>query len=476
MSGVGSGDRVAILAPMSPVFLELLFACARIGAMMMPINWRLSAREIAGIMADGNPHLILVGSEFLHLLAETESCPPKIGIEAEYPEWRGSGSLDLPAAGTDPHAPVLLLYTSGTTGQPKGVMLSQANLALNERTAREAWGFDRTSVNLVAMPLFHIGGIGYGLMALSQGGVTVLHDGLDPEQVLDAIADFRVTHAFFVPAVIQRLVDHADRVGGAPSGLRRMIYGASPIGEGLLRRAIATFGCAFHHAYGMTETAGTVITLPPEYHNPDATNSEVLRSCGKPLPWVEFALIDPQTSQPVSVGEVGEIRVRSAMNMVGYWNKPEETAAVIDEGGWLATGDAAYQDADGFVYIHDRYKDMIVSGGENIYPAEVENVLADQPDIAEVSVIGIAHEKWGETPRAYAVPKPDCAPTERQVIDFVRSRLAHYKCPTSVVFVDTLPRTASGKVMKQELRKLAKLSSRAAPGSAAETSCGGGES
>jgi long-chain acyl-CoA synthetase len=354
----------------------------------------------------------------------------------------------------DPDAPTLLLYTSGTTGMPKGVLISQTNLSYVERMAREIWAFDAASINLVAMPLFHIGGIGYGMMALSQGGHTVLLDRLDPPSIVETVNRHGVTHSFFVPTVVQRLVDNVEAGGEAPRGLKRILYGAAPIGEPLLRRALALFGCEFSHAYGATETAGTVISLPPDQHDPDGPIPERLRSCGRPLPWVELTLVDPATGQPVATGEVGEIRIRSGMVTQGYWRKPDETAAAITADGWLKTGDAAYRDDDGYVFIHDRYKDMIVSGGENVYPTEIENVLGAHPAVGQVAVIGVAHPKWGETPRAYVVPRAGATPDEAEMIAFTRARLAHYKCPTSIRFVAELPQTASGKILKKDLREI----------------------
>jgi long-chain acyl-CoA synthetase len=217
---------------------------------------------------------------------------------------------------------------------------------------------------------------------------------------------------------------------------------------------MAAFGCDFTHAYGMTETSGTVVTLQPEDHDPDGPHKDRLRSCGKPFEWVDLRLVDPATGKMVEVGEVGEIRIKSPMNMLGYWRKPQETAQTVTREGWLCTGDAAWQDADGYVYIHDRYKDMIVSGGENIYPAELENILQSHPQIAEVSVIGTPHPRWGETPRAYVVRRVGAELTEAELIAYTRERLAHYKCPTSAVFVEALPRNASGKVLKRDIRLL----------------------
>ncbi len=450
--GVADGDRVALLAHAAPIFYELAYACAKIGAIMLPLNWRLAPREIGQIVADAEPALVLVQSALAAHLAEAPATPC-IDLDALFAS-AVTAPVPLMVRDIDPHAPTLLLYTSGTTGVPKGVLISQANLSYVGRMARETWNFDATSVNLVAMPLFHIGGIGYGMMALSQGGHTVLLDRLDPTSIVETVNRHGITHAFFVPTVIQRLVDHVEAGGEIPRGLRRILYGAAPIGEPLLRRALALFGCDFSHAYGATETAGTVVSLPPAEHNPDGATPERLRSCGRPLPWVELDLVDPATEQPVATGEVGEIRIRSGMVMLGYWRKPQETAAAVTADGWLRTGDAAYRDAEGFLFIRDRYKDMIVSGAENIYPTEIENVLGAHPDVGQVAVIGVPHEKWGETPRAYVVPRVGANPDEAALIDFTRARLARYKCPTSIRFVGALPQNASGKILKKDLRAL----------------------
>lgn len=450
-AGVGRGDRVSILDKTSTTPMELFFACGLIGAIMMPLNWRLSPAEVAGILRDGTPSVIFVADELRHLLAEAPVVAATIGLGAAFEDWLGDADTRDPGVPHGPHDPVLLLYTSGTTGTPKGVMLTHESHGYSGEVAK-AWDFNPASVNLVAMPLFHIGGLGYGMMGMSQGGHTVLIQQPDPALVMDLIERCRVTHALFVPTVIQALVEHAEQHPASLSSFRRMVYGAAPIGEELLRRAMSVFQCAFTHAYGLTESSGTVVTLQPEDHDPDGPLKSRLRSCGKALPWVELGLFDPATGKAVAPGDVGEIRLRTPMNMLGYWGKPDETAAAITPDGWLCTGDAAWQDADGYLYIHDRYKDMIVSGGENIYPAELENTLQSHPGIAEVSVIGTPHPRWGETPRAFVVARESAELTEAEVIAYTRARLATYKCPTSVVFVEALPRNASGKVLKREIR------------------------
>ncbi len=452
--GVKPGDRVALLDLSSPVSYELSYGCAKAGAIMMPLNWRLSAREVAAIVANGRPRVLLYATSMASLLDEVTTPLARINIDQDYAAWRDVASAIDPSLAYAPDDAVLLLYTSGTTGQPKGVMISHRNLSFVGRTASEAWGFTTASVNLVAMPLFHIGGIGYGMMALSQGGKTVLVRQADAKTVMDAMHRHHVTHGFFVPTVIQQLVDRAEECGDVPNSMERMIYGGAAMSPTLLARALAAFGCGFSHAYGMTETSGTVISLPPEDHATDGPHAERLRSCGRAFPWVELAIMDPAQGQPVASGEVGEIWVRSGMNMRGYWENPQATAATITPDGWLRTGDAACQDADGYVYIRDRYKDMIVSGGENIYPTEIENVLHTHQAVKEVAVVGVPHPRWGETPRAYVVLKPGETVTEAALLEYTRARLARYKCPTSFVLLAALPRNASGKVLKHELRAL----------------------
>jgi acyl-CoA synthetase (AMP-forming)/AMP-acid ligase II len=236
------------------------------------------------------------------------------------------------------------------------------------------------------------------------------------------------------------------------SSLRVFVYGASPISEDVLARSVRMFGCKFWQAYGLTETTGAVVNLPPHDHDVDGPNKHRLRSCGLPGPGVEIRIVDPDTGSDQPAGEVGEILIRGQQVMKGYWKMPDETAKSIDADGWFRSGDAGYLDEDGYLYIHDRVKDMIVSGGENVYPAEVENVLMAHPGVADVAVIGVPHEKWGETPKAIVVRQPGVEVAEQEIIDYARERLAKFKCPTSVDWAEMLPRNPSGKILKKDLR------------------------
>ena len=452
--GVGPGDRIALLARNSPVFFEAAVAASKIGATALCLNWRLAAPEIDAILADGGPGLVLASEQLAHLLPEPLRTDPArlVLIESGYEPLLASASAADPRQATSADDIVLLLYTSGTTGLPKGVMLSNRNLAYSPRIAA-VWDFSSASTNLVAMPLFHVGGLGYGLNAFSQGGHTIILADASPASILGAIQAHGVTHAFFVPAVIQSMLNFEGVADHDLSSLELIVYGASPISDAVLLRAMEVFGCGFTQAYGMTETAGTVVTLPPADHDPGGPRSHLLRSVGRPLPWNEVRLVDPSTGTNVPTGEVGEIWVRSGQVTPGYRNNPGATAEAITPEGWLRTGDAAYADSQGYIYLFDRFKDMIVSGGENIYPAEVENVLFDHPDVREAAVIGVPSERWGETVKAIVVLEPGAQASEAALIEFARTRLARYKCPTSVEFRDTLPRNPSGKVLKKDLRE-----------------------
>ena len=436
--GVRSGDRVAILDKNSDDYMELLFALDKAGAVSVPVNWRLTASEVGKVVEDAAPVALVVGEEF-RAAADQVSC-------------RVLGFGELPRNGADTHrdaeaAVTWQLYTSGTTGLPKGAMLSNRNLfGLLSTLGLEAPELKEGARGLVAMPLYHIGGCGWGLAVLTAGSTAVIMREVVPQEVLRVIVEERVNSAFLVPAVLLFLTQLPEVESADFSSLQNIFYGASPISQELLRRSIEVFKCRFTQLYGLTETTGAITSLRHEDHS-----GERLLSCGRAMFGAEIKVVDALDNE-VPPGDIGEVVYRGVGTMEGYWGRPDDTAAAI-RGGWLHSGDAGSVDADGFVYIRDRIKDMIVSGGENIYPAELESVLADHPAIADVAVIGVPDERWGETVKAIVIRKPGTELTDQQLIDWSRERLAGFKRPRSVDFVDTIPRNPSGKILKRQLRE-----------------------
>jgi acyl-CoA synthetase (AMP-forming)/AMP-acid ligase II len=333
------------------------------------------------------------------------------------------------------------------------VLITNANLSFTQLSGRMLYEMDEQSVNLVTSPLFHIGGAGYALTALSQGGKTVLVPDSKPSTLLQAIQRHRVTHAFLVPTLVQDILRAPQLAETDLSSLQLIAYGGAPMSERVLLDGFDKLGCKFLGVYGMTETSGTVISLAAADHDPNGPRAGLLRSIGKPLPWAaEVQLREPVSLVPVGADQVGEIWVRSGQVTPGYWRQSEVTAQSLTADGWLRTGDAAYRDENGYYFLQDRLKDMVITGGENVYPAEIENVIANHPAVLEVAVIGVPSERWGETIKALVIRSSKVTVSEQELIDFARARIAHYKCPTIVEFVDSLPRNASGKVLKHVLR------------------------
>ncbi len=467
--GIGIGDRVAFLDRNGLAYFDVLFGGALIGAVNVAVNWRLAPREMEGIIDDAQASILVVHPEYLPALADMAAGLPAVrrivilGDAGEvawcgdaraitFAEWIDGCSAVDPGHVGRPEDICMQLYTSGTTGLPKGVMLSNANLSTAIAEAGLTFSITEDTVSLVAMPLFHIGGSGWALCAMSRGGRSIILRDVDPGLLLNLVASERITEMFLVPAVLMVLLATPDIATTDLSSLRVVFYGASPIGEDVVVRCMAAFGCDFCQVYGMTETTGAITALRPEDHDPDGPRHGLLRSAGRPHPSVELRVVDPDSGEDAALGDVGEVWTRSPYNMAGYWRKPEETAATIDGTGWLRTGDAGYLDADGYLYLHDRMKDMIVSGGENIYPAEVENVLLFHESVADAAVIGVPDEKWGETVKAIVVLAPGATLDSAAIITHCRTNLAHYKCPTSVESVEVLPRNPSGKILKRELR------------------------
>ncbi|MDB5484603.1 MAG: putative long-chain-fatty-acid CoA ligase, partial [Tardiphaga sp.] len=370
----------------------------------------------------------------------------------DYTRWRDAQSDVDPMVPLAPTDVALQLYTSGTTGKPKGAMLAHKNflslVGANQETKPDWNKWTDEDVSLVAMPVFHIGGSGWGLSGLYHGAKGVVAREFDATKVLDFFEQFGITKLFMVPAAMQFVVRQPRAKEVDFSKLKYMLYGASPIPAALLKECIAVFGCGFVQMYGMTETTGTIVALPPEDH---VEGLERMKSAGKALPGIELAIIDAD-GQPLPPRAVGEIATRSGSNMVGYWNLPEASAKTLGPDGWLRTGDAGYMDEDGYLYIHDRIKDMIISGGENIYPAEVESAICDHPDVAEVAVVGVPDDQWGEAVKAVVVMKPGKQASATDIMRFTRERIAGFKTPKSVDFIEALPRNASGKILRRSLR------------------------
>jgi acyl-CoA synthetase (AMP-forming)/AMP-acid ligase II len=460
--GVKPRERIAYLGKNSDIYFELLLGAMKANVVMAPVNWRLAGPEIAFIVEDCKAPVLFVGPEFVELIGKIRPQLPSVhtfvATEGGAPGWQEFAAWRDAQRDDDPNVPIsrqdiaIQLYTSGTTGKPKGAMLSHANLlnlVESGRDQRPDWNkWTENDVSLVAMPIFHIGGSGWGVMGLYHGAKGVIAREFDPTKVLDFFEQSGITKMFMVPAAMQFVVRQPRARQVDFSRLKYMLYGASPIPAALLKECIEVFGCGFVQMYGMTETTGTIVALPPEDH---VEGLERMRSAGKALPGVELAILDPDGNR-LPPGEIGEIATRSGSNMAGYWNLPEATAKTIDSDGWLRTGDAGYMDSDCYLYICDRIKDMIISGGENIYPAEVESAICDHPDVAEVAVIGVPDEKWGEAVKAIVVMKPGKSAAASDIINFTRERIAGFKTPKSVDFIAALPRNASGKILRRHLR------------------------
>ncbi len=457
--GIEPQDRIAYLDKNTPEYFLYLFGGAKINAVSVAVNWRLAPPEMEYILNNSEARILLVGEEFLEVLGKMTLTHitkiivlgnPGDSVHQTYDQWLAGHSDDdpnLPVGGADT---CYQLYTSGTTGLPKGVELTHANFLHCLNTSLDALEMDESTVNLVCMPLFHISGSGWGIIGLFNGAQTILLRDVDLPQILAVIPEYKVTHTIFVPAVLQFLLSMPETRKVDYSSLHSITYGASPITESVLVDAMQTFGCKFFQAYGLTETTGAITVLHHEDHDPGGPRANLLRSCGKAIEHHEIKIVDPESLADLADGEVGEIWVKGPQNMRGYWKNPEATASSF-EGEWFRTGDAGYMH-DGYLFIHDRVKDMIISGGENIYPAEIENVLMKHAGITDAAVIGVPSERWGETVKAI-ITRSDENLTEQDVMEFCRTQLAGYKCPTSVDWIDELPRNPSGKILKVELRK-----------------------
>lgn len=461
--GMAKGDRVGMLGLNSDRYLEFFFGTWWGGGAVNPINFRWSAAEIAYSLDDCDTRILLVDEQFkavaADLLSRSQALRTVIYVgDGETPDGMLTYETLLDAvapvadAGCGGDALAAVMYTGGTTGFPKGVMLSHDNLCANAFAALGAGMTRGDGRALLIAPMFHAAASALMLAHAAAGGTFVIAPLFTPLGTLQAIQTHGVTHVLLVPTMIQLAVDHPEAGQYDLSGVERVIYGGSVISEAVLQRAIQRFpNAGFLQAYGMTELSPCATYLSPEDHRGASGKPGLLRSAGRAALTTEVRIVDAD-GREVPRGTVGEVAVRGANTMLGYWNKPDLTAAVLRD-GWMHTGDGGYMDEDGYLYIVDRVKDMIVSGGENVYSAEVENALAQHPAVAACAVIGIPSDVWGEAVHAVVVLKAGAVAAEQELSDHCRELIAGYKCPRSVEFREALPMTGAGKIQKTELRK-----------------------
>jgi fatty-acyl-CoA synthase len=453
--GVNHGDRVAFLGFNQPAFFELLFAASRLGAIFVPLNFRLTGPELSYIINDAGIHT---------LVADEPHRPVIDGIRDELP-CRHFVSADEPAVGwpaistvaahsaplslaetIDPDEVAVIMYTSGTTGRPKGAMLTHANLWWNNTNSLHMLDVIEDEVTLVMAPLFHIGGLNVTtLITWQKGGEVVLHRTFDPARFLEDVPRYGVTTTFGVPAMLLFISQHPGFEAADLNSLRLIICGGAPVPEPLMKTYNGR-GIPINQGYGLTETSPSLTFLSSEF------GLSKLGSAGRTPLFTEVRIVDAEGRVVTHPLTKGEVCAKGPNIMKGYWNKPEATRAAVDAEGWFHTGDVGYLDEDGFLYIADRVKDMVITGGENVYPAEVESALYDHPAVAEVAVIGLPDERWGEAVVAVVALKPDQTLTLDELRDFAGDHLARYKLPTRLELVELLPRNPAGKVLKFELR------------------------
>ncbi len=459
--GIGRGDVVAFLDKNHPACVETTLAAASLGAATAIINFRLAGDEIDYVLNDCGAKLIIVGKELrgcidkirdrLTHVEHVIEVTPEGADGDEYEAMLAAATPQGRGADVVPDDVCVIMYSSGTTGNPKGIRLTQANLVAHTLNAG-TFEFDADDKNMVAMPLFHVGGTSYAQFGIHSGIPSIMTREVDGASLAGAILQ-GATRTFLVPAVLAKVMEMGPDAVKLFSNLRTFVYGASPMPPALLRQALQEFpNTDFVQVYGLTEVCGAVTQLSPEAHRDDS-RPERLTSAGQAADRVEVRIVNPDTLEEVPVGEPGELWFRTPQLMEGYHNKPEATAEAITPDGWFRTGDIGRIDDGGFIFVEDRLKDMIISGGENIYSVEVERALTDHPAVMDAAVFGIPDEKWGESVKAVVELSAGQETSPEELIAWCREKLAHYKCPRSVDIMEVLPRNPTGKLLKRDLRK-----------------------
>ncbi|TGD88875.1 long-chain-fatty-acid--CoA ligase [Mycolicibacterium sp. CH28] len=459
--GIGRGDVVGFLDKNHPACVELTLAAASIGATTAIINVRLAGEEMDYVLNDSGARLLIVGAELRPAIEQIRdrlghvehivTLTPEGGDGDEYEAMLAAATPVGRRPDVEPDDACLIMYSSGTTGHPKGVVLTQRNLLAHTLNAG-TFEFDADDKNLVAMPLFHVGGSSYVQYGIHAGTPTVMTRDADGASLAGAILQ-GANRTFLVPAVLGKVLESGEDAVKLFGALRTFVYGASPMPPALLRSALKAWpDTDFIQVYGLTEVCGAITQLSPEVHR-DESRPERLVSAGQPAREVEVRVVDPDTLEEVETGQPGELWFRTPQLMKGYHNKPEATESSITADGWFRTGDIGRVDEDGFVFVEDRLKDMIISGGENIYSVEVERVLTDHPAVLDAAVFGIPDEKWGESVKAVVELSIGGTTSEDELVSWCRERLAHYKCPRSVEISEALPRNPTGKLLKRDLCK-----------------------